>query len=143
MKSKNIFLIRHGEIGVSGQKRYIGVTDLPLNISGVLQANKLKIFFEGVSLDQIFCSDLQRSVQTAQIIATNKNIEIKKLEELREINMGNWEGKSFKEIKEKFPSEFITRLDKIENFKTYGGESFRQCQLRAINIFSEIAKGPG
>jgi alpha-ribazole phosphatase len=143
MKSKNIYLIRHGEIGIAGEKRYIGVLDLPLNTNGILQAKKLKVFFNDVKLDKMFCSNLQRSVQTAQIILEEKSIQIEKIVKLREINMGNWEGKLFKEIKEKFPSEFKSRLDEIEDFKPSGGESFKDCQIRAINIFSSIAKGEG
>jgi len=140
MSKKNIYLIRHGEIETYGEKRYIGVIDLPLNINGIAQANKLKIFFQDISLDKIYSSDLQRSVQTAEIIANKRFTQIEKLSELREINMGNWEGKSFREIKEKFPKEFISHLDEIENFKPNGGESFKECQLRAMNIFSKIAK---
>lgn len=143
MKSKNIYLIRHGEIGISGEKRYIGVLDLPLNINGNLQAQKLNVFFENIDLDKIYCSDLQRSLQTAEIIAGKKVVKIEKFKELREINMGNWEGKLFKEINVKYPIEFRTRLDEIENFKPVGGESFKECQLRAISIFSTLAKEDG
>lgn len=140
MNSKNIYLIRHGEIGIPGVKRYIGVLDLPLNLSGNLQAHKLNEFFKNINIDKIYCSDLQRSFQTAQIIAQKKVVKIEKLVLLREINMGNWEGKSFKEIKKKFPTEFRTRLNEIENFKPAGGESFKECQIRAISIFSTLAK---
>lgn len=140
MSKKNIYLIRHGEIETNGQKRYIGVIDLPLNINGIAQAMELKTFFQDVSLGKIYCSDLQRAVQTAEIIAERKFTQIEKCSELREINMGNWEGKSFRQIKEKFPKEYYARLDEIENFKPNGGESFKECQLRAMNIFSRIAK---
>lgn len=140
MSKKNIYLIRHGEIETNGENRYIGVIDLPLNINGIAEAKKLKVFFQDVSLDKIYCSDLQRSVQTAEIIAEKKITQIEKLSELREINMGNWEGKTFREIKEKFPKEFNARLDEIENFKPNGGESFKECQLRAISIFNKIAE---
>ena len=140
MSKKNIYLLRHGEIETNGERRYIGIIDLPLNINGFAQANKLKIFFQDVSLDKIYCSNLKRCVQTAEIIAKKRFTQIEMLSELREINMGEWEGKSFREIKEKFPKEFISRLDEIENFKPNGGESFKECQLRAMNIFDIIVK---
>jgi len=136
---KNIYLIRHGEIESTGEKSYIGIKDVKLSINGITQAEKLRDFFSRVPIDKIYCSDLIRSVETAKIINKNGNIQIFKENDLSEINMGSWEGKSFKEIKTKFPDEFVRRIKEIETFKPDGGESFKECRERAVNAFTKIS----
>ncbi|OAA83919.1 hypothetical protein WY13_03048 [Clostridium ljungdahlii] len=44
--SRKIYLIRHGKINVGNEKRYIGITDIPLNEEGTLQVLKLKSFLK-------------------------------------------------------------------------------------------------
>lgn len=135
---KNIYLIRHGEIESAGEKRYIGIKDVNLSLNGINQAVKLRDFFSCVPIDKIYCSELIRSVETAKIINENRNIQIFKDNQLREMNMGSWEGKTFKEIKAKFPDEFERRIKEIETFKPDGGESFKECSERVINAFIKI-----
>lgn len=138
MNKKIIYLIRHGEIGYSGEKAYIGITDIPLSKRGILQAKRLKEYFSSIPIDKIYSSDLIRTVQTSEIITENRNIEIVKLKELREINMGDWEGKTFKEIRAKYPEAFENRMKFIEDFKPSNGESFRECEIRVKEAFDKI-----
>lgn len=42
---RKIFLIRHGHIDYGNEKRYIGITDLPISNTGIAQAT-LGIFFK-------------------------------------------------------------------------------------------------
>lgn len=139
MSKKTIYLIRHGEIESAGEKRYIGIKDVALSMNGIIQAGKLKDFLNDIDINRIYCSDLRRSIETSRIIAGNKNINIIKIKELREINMGSWEGKTFKEIKARFPVEFEKRINEIGTFKADGGESFLQCQKRVVKIFKRIS----
>ncbi len=143
MKKKNIYLIRHGEIYTAKEKTYIGILDIPLNREGILQAKKLKDFFSHINIDKIYSSDLIRSVQTANIIMEDRSMKLIELSELREINMGNWEGKTFKEIKEKYEDLFEFRMENIKDFKPQNGESFGECRKRAMDIFNKIAKSDG
>lgn len=139
MNTKTIYLIRHGQINTLGEKRYIGILDIPLSSEGTAQANKLKEYFSRINIDKIYTSNLIRSVQTSRIIAENKDVQISELKELREINMGDWEGKTFKEIKKEYPEEFKKRIENVEDFRPTNGESFGQCRDRAVDIFNRIA----
>lgn len=140
MNRKTVYLIRHGDIDTLGEKRYIGILDIPLSAEGIAQAGKLKEYFRDMSIDKIYCSNLVRTVQTAQIITENKNIQISEHKELREINMGDWEGKAFSEIKKQYPEEFKNRAENIEEFRPRNGESFGQCRNRAMDIFNKIVR---
>lgn len=138
MKCKTVYLLRHGQINTSGKKRYIGILDIPLSEEGIIQANKLKEYFSSICVDKIYSSSLIRSVQTAHIIGGAENMQVSVMDELKEINMGDWEGKSFDEIRNKYPEEFKNRMENIEAFRPENGESFGQCKKRAWDIFSKI-----
>lgn len=138
MKTLKIYLVRHGEIVNDGKKRYIGQTDLPLNDIGKLQANQLRDRLAHVPFNQIICSDLARSVATANIICENQALEPVILKELREIDLGLWDGKYFQEIRDYYPDEYEKRGLDIVNYKTPGGESFAQCADRVRAALDDI-----
>lgn len=136
--NKIIYLIRHGKIETDDKKRYIGFSDIPLNEEGIIQGKKLKEFFSKTYIEKIYCSDLSRTRKTAEIISEGRNIEIIELKELREVNMGKWEGKTFEEIKNKYPGEFERRGKHLGEFMPEDGESFDVFRNRVLNIFNEI-----
>ncbi|MDP4160603.1 MAG: alpha-ribazole phosphatase [Bacillota bacterium] len=140
MDKKLIYLVRHGDIGLGGEKRYIGHLDVTLSVHGEKQAALLKDFFCQVPLDNIYCSDLRRSRQTADIIAMAHQILPKAHVGLREMNMGNWDGESFAKIRTMYPEEFKQRGEDIANYCTPKGESFSDCYKRVIPIFENLAQ---
>ena len=137
---KMIYLVRHGDIGLGRDKRYIGQSDLPLSALGEQQATLLKEIFRGVPLDNIVCSDLARAQQTADIIAAAHRINPTARVELRELNMGDWDGKPFSEIRAKHPKEFKERGENLANYAPPGGESFSDCSKRVIPVFESLGK---
>lgn len=143
MKQKLIYLVRHGDIGLGSEKRYIGQTDLPLSPLGLKQASLLKDMFSPISFDNIFCSDLMRAQQTAKIIAVPRPAAPILCPEFRELNMGDWEGKTFSEIRTKFPKEFAERGQTIANFVPPRGESFTDCSKRVLPAFEWLMKSAG
>ena len=154
MNEKRIYLIRHAEPQkVDNKKRYLGQSDPALSEKGILQAKQLAAFF--LKKDflenpfEIYCSDLTRAKQTADILAgalngfnmsQNKVVEPKPMSALREIDMGTWDGKSFDEIKRDFPEEFQRRGEDIANFRPPEGECFLDVEKRAMIAFDAICE---
>jgi broad specificity phosphatase PhoE len=60
--------------------------------------------------------------------------------ELRELNMGDWDGRLFSEIKSSFPEEFFRRGEDIANYRPSQGESFADCRDRVVPWFERIAQ---
>ncbi|MEW9122298.1 MAG: alpha-ribazole phosphatase [Thermotaleaceae bacterium] len=137
---RRIYLIRHGKIQMGREKRYIGITDLPLNAEGINQGKKLHDYFSNITIEKVYTSPLIRCVQTSEIIIGNRNIKSLLVEELKEINMGDWEEKSFEYIKKRFPDQYENRGKHIDTFKVPGGESFYQLYKRVIPVFEELIK---
>ncbi len=140
MENKLIYLLRHGDIGLGREKRYIGQTDIPLSSKGEKQAHELKEIFSQVGLDNIYCSDLMRSHKTASIIASVHGKVPTVCAELRELNMGNWEGRLFSEVKSSQSKEFVLRGQDIANYRPLQGESFADCSDRVIPWFESIVQ---
>ncbi|WP_297430766.1 histidine phosphatase family protein, partial [Clostridium sp.] len=112
MKTK-LYLIRHGETEWNKLGKFQGCVDIDLSQEGIKQAYYLSEKF-GSNFDFIYSSPLKRALETANIIASNKGIRPVILEDIREINFGEWEGLTIKEIAKNYPDEFsIWQNDKL------------------------------
>ncbi|MDA8137201.1 MAG: histidine phosphatase family protein [Desulfobacteraceae bacterium] len=137
--SRAIYLLRHAEPAAApGGKRYIGWSDPPLSPAGIDQAEKWQPFFSAAELSAVFCSDLRRSRQTAELVAVNCPLQIHALPELREIHLGAWEGRTFEEVRREDPQGFEQRGQDPVGFRPPGGESFGDLGQRVVPIFQQI-----
>lgn len=89
-----ITFIRHGLTKENQEKCYIGWSNPSLSQQGIF---KLKAKTYPKSPDVIFSSDLNRCVETVDIIYPNLKPIL--LKELREMNFGDFEGKTYEELK--------------------------------------------
>lgn len=116
---KKIFLVRHGQVDFGGPVRLcIGRSDYPLSPQGIKQAESLSHFFRSLSKARFFSSPLQRARQTAEIIAGEKEVSI--IDDLREMDMGEWEGRPLKGLKKGLsdhPSSGEKREEALARFK--------------------------
>lgn len=99
-----LILVRHGETEWNRQKRYQGQTDMELNTTGIRQAEKTAERLAQEKISAIYCSDLRRARQTAEIIASSQSgrTDIRESPLLREMDFGDYEGRTFDEMDEKY-----------------------------------------
>lgn len=133
-----IYLLRHGEIDSGGGKRFIGQLDLALTENGKKQAESWKKELSGTKFDFIYSSDLTRCSETARIVLEGNDIVL--LKELREIDLGKWEGLFFNEVKTEHWKEWEARGLNITGFRPPGGESFDDLKKRVIPVFNDISQ---
>ncbi|MGO9483329.1 MAG: alpha-ribazole phosphatase [Rhodomicrobium sp.] len=135
-----VLLIRHGEIPGDAAHRFIGHTDLPMSANGEAQIRELATRLNGrMTPDAIYCSDLVRSRRTAELLADGRAIPLDIKPELREINLGAWEGLSRRDVAEDQPDEYERRGRDIENFRPPGGESFADLAMRVLKFWESLA----
>jgi broad specificity phosphatase PhoE len=79
----------------SESRRFYGSTDISLSDRGHRQAAAVVSAIQAYRPERHFCSPLQRCLETIQPIAKS-SIEI--LSDLREVDFGSWEKKTFDEI---------------------------------------------
>ena len=98
-----LLLVRHGETDWNSQGRFQGHADPPLNEAGRRQARELALELEQVDFDVVYTSDLQRALETAEIIVAGRGVPLTVDPGLREIDVGSWSGLTRAEIEERFP----------------------------------------
>jgi probable phosphoglycerate mutase len=135
-----IYLVRHGKIEWKKDKAYIGQLDLPLSTEGLLQSQKLQEYFEGIPLDLAFTSPLSRCVNTLDILLGEQSVPKIRIDAFKEIDMGEWDGKTFAEIKESCPGVYEQRGRELDIFVPPAGESFIDLQRRVVLAFKKIIK---
>lgn len=135
-----VFLLRHGCIEDDGVKRYIGQADRPLNRRGREQAERWRMELTGIPFRRILASDLSRSRDTAEMIASSGTTVVESIPDLGEINLGEWDGRSMAEIRRRFPMEFEQRGRRLATFRPPGGESFEDLSRRVVPVFKRIVK---
>ena len=136
--SRHIYIFRHGETEYGRQKIYLGHTECRLSQKGINDAGYLSQYFNEnkIVISNIYSSDLLRCRETVKLVFPGRKITFSS--DLREINMGAWDGLTFDEIKSRYPEDYKKRGENIEDFAPVNGESFRQCQMRAIKAFNFI-----
>jgi alpha-ribazole phosphatase len=134
---RTIYLIRHGKVAFHGKKCCIGRTDLPLSEGGRNQALELASYFHDKDLTIIYTSPLERARSTADLLAQGRwPIEACPL--LTELNMGDWEGLTFSEIKDTWPALYAERGQNPESVVPPNGETLSDAMDRIGAVFQQI-----
>jgi len=124
--TRRIFLIRHGQTRRHKEKIFLGQTDVPLSSQGREQAEEAADRLAGYEpkVTKIYCSDLKRAIQTAEIVALKlfcgRRQIIRTVPDFREMSLGAWDGMYISEVMERFPEDYRKRgenplIFKIEN----------------------------
>jgi len=133
-----IYLLRHGEIEGAGTRRFVGQVDVKLSQTGMEQAHCWNNFFNGMSFDIVVSSSLSRAVKTAEIVSNLTEDAIVLNNSFNEINLGQWDGKTFSQIRSDFPEAWADRGNDLANYRPPGGESFSDLSRRVLPAFIKI-----
>jgi probable phosphoglycerate mutase len=127
-----IILVRHGETDFNASETFRGRADVPLNEKGLRQAQLLGEYLRDEKIDAVYSSPLQRAVKTAEAIAACHNLPVNIIDNLNDIDCGEWQGLSLREVKEKYEELYQDWLDTPEQVKLPGGESLEDVRKRAL-----------
>lgn len=134
-----VLLVRHGETDWNQQMRFQGQTDIQLNARGLAQAEAIASRLRHERLQAIYSSDLQRAMQTAQIIARYHDLSPIPDADLRELSYGVWEGMSREEI---LASEWAELFEKYRqdslHYRPPGAEYPEQILERSRRVWQRV-----
>lgn len=133
-----IHLIRHGQVAGYDQPRYNGQTDVALTDVGLEQYHRLKDLLSDKPISACYTSDLSRCAIGADIICGQFGIEPVRRRELRELNIGIWEGMTWQEITARWPEEWRARLADLVNYRVPEGENLLDVHNRVMPVIAEI-----
>ncbi len=132
MKTR-LIIVRHAEAEGNKIRRFHGWTDSALTERGHLQAVRVAERLKDMPVDLIYSSSLKRTMQTAGYIAKSKNLPVNASDELKEINGGDWEDLTWKELEEGWPADYDIWDNRPHLHKMPGGESMTEFHQRTLN----------
>jgi broad specificity phosphatase PhoE len=132
-----LLLARHGETDWNRARRWQGHADRPLTERGRAQAAELARRLADVALDAVYSSDLRRARETAEVIAGAQRLELVQLPQLREVDVGSWQGLTREEAEARFPDGFSRWLSGGTGWDD--GESYGQMSTRVLSGVERIA----
>lgn len=128
-----LLLLRHGVTPLTLEKRFAGIGDPPLTELGEQQAaraaDRLRADERFGPIDVILASPLRRTLATAQAVADAIGLEVSAEPGFRELDFGGFEGLTFAEAQERYPTELSAFLASPEAAPP-GGEALAAVAAR-------------
>lgn len=128
-KVLKLYIVRHGETEWNVIKRFQGQLNTPLTEKGMEKLRETAKKLENILFDEVYTSELGRTVASAEIILNenrgyrNKKLELKKLAELNEVYFGVWQGLTYEEVFLKYPEEANNYFYNVKNYKAENVEA--------------------
>jgi probable phosphoglycerate mutase len=133
-----LLLVRHGQTEWHRDNRYVSRTDIGLNETGCREALMLASRAEEEGPDLVLCSPLVRALETARPSAEACGMEAKADERLRELDFGEWEGRTLAEIREEVPESASLFEEDPARHGFPGGEPLHKGAERVLGIFVDL-----
>jgi len=140
----SIYLVRHGQTAWNKEEIFRGRTDVPLDETGLKQAELVGQYFNGMEIHRIFSSSLSRAWQTAEKIAGFHNLKVQSLQGILDMSFGNWEGRPHQEIRQTDSKTYRQWVETPHLVTLPGGESLDGVRVRAMAALEEVIRNhPG
>lgn len=117
-----IVLVRHGSTDANAAGSFLSTGDPPLNDAGRAQCDRAREAVARAGVTACLVSPMRRCLQSLAILAPGVSYEVR--DELREIDFGDWEGRTIDELRVEQPEAVDARRRDPVHFKPPAGESF-------------------
>ena len=133
-----LYLVRHGATPLTMEDKFSGAEGVHLSDQGRQQAEHLADRLQDRELSAAYSSPLDRAVETAQILVRPHGLKLEKVDGLREISHGHWEGMTRREVEAYYADEYTAWEEDPFTFAPEGGESGISVLSRALPAIREI-----
>lgn len=113
-------------------------TDPALSEEGQQQAERTGRLLADVPLGAVFASPLRRARQTAEAIAAPHNLSVEIVEDLIEVDVGQWEGRPWDEVERDYPEAYRLFMADATVNPYLGGENLSVVQARAVPALEQL-----
>lgn len=134
LPDRAFWFLRHGETDWNARGLSQGRADIPLNPTGIAQAERAARALAGRGIGHIVASPLARAAQTARIVGDALSLAVEFDPDLQETDFGVQEGQPMGEWYE----DWIAG-----RFTPEGGESFAALRTRALAAIGRAVARPG
>lgn len=134
-----IYLIRHAEAEGNLYRRIHGWYDALITDNGFCQIEALERRFNEIPVDAVYSSDLHRTMTTARAVFVPKGLELRTDAAFREIHMGDWEDRTWGEVRH-FDPEGMSQFNHSDPaWRAPNGESLADVGNRAEEALRRVA----
>jgi len=135
-----IVLIRHGQTRWNKEEVFRGRADIPLDDTGITQAEATSAALAHVRLSAVYSSPLARASDTARMIARPHGLAVQLVDGLSDIDCGAWEGLPVHEAQARYPEMFAAWQTAPHTVAFPGGENLGMVARRAMAGLDNIVK---
>jgi phosphoserine phosphatase len=129
-----IILTRHGHVEGISPARFRGRTELPLTAQGQAQARAVAARIAGKwTPEVVYSSPMSRCLATAQAIADACRVPREVLDDLVDLDYGEWQGRSYAEVREASPLLFAAWFATPHLVRFPGGDSLQDLVARTAD----------
>jgi probable phosphoglycerate mutase len=133
-----LFLVRHGATPLTEEDKFSGSGNIHLSDIGRAQVGYLAARLADDDICAVYSSPLDRTIETAGILAAPHDLTPIPRDGLREITHGHWEGLTRTEVESRFSEEYAAWESDPFTFAPQGGESGISVLARALPVIREI-----
>ncbi|QLE56709.1 histidine phosphatase family protein [Nostoc sp. TCL26-01] len=136
--SLNLYLLRHGQTDCSRKNSFCGSIDSQLTLEGLEMAKAFASAYSSIPWTAIFCSPMQRTIDTAKPLCEAIGMQPELRDGLKEINYGKWEGKTPEQVNVEYHDDYIRWSADPAWYAPTDGEMAITIASRAMNVIEEI-----
>jgi probable phosphomutase (TIGR03848 family) len=133
-----LVLIRHGHTDTAGKRLSGWTPGVHLSARGREQAERMVERLEGVKIDAIVSSPLERCRETAAPLARARRLPVRIRRAWIEVGYGDWTGRSISQLRR--TRLWRTVMHAPSNVRFPGGESLLEVQARAVHAALDVAR---
>ena len=133
-----LVLVRHAEPEEDARGRCYGTLDVGLSLQGMQHARQLAEALGSFAYEAVYTSPRTRSVETARPVAAARGLTPLVEADLREIDFGRLEGRTYDEIERSEPELFRAWMETPTLVRFPEGESYDDLRVRAERVLDEI-----
>lgn len=131
-----LLLIRHAVTAATGKRLYGRAPGYHLSERGREQAERLAARLGVLPIAAVYSSPLERCEETARAVAEGLGLDVRVLEDLAEVDVGRWTGRSLAVARR---SSLWRRIHEDSSVRFPDGESLFDVQRRTVAALEEIA----
>ncbi|MCU0771251.1 MAG: histidine phosphatase family protein [Verrucomicrobia bacterium] len=144
MPHTRLYLIRHAEVEPKYHRTFGGRIDMNLSDLGREQAQALARHLERHTFHAVYASPMKRVQQTLAPFARNGHPPAQLVDDLREVDFGDWTGLVWEQVQERFGVSPYEWLVELEHARMPNAETGAQLCARVAPVLKGIrTKHPG
>ncbi len=142
-EATRLILIRHGEPEADARGRCYGRLDVGLSDRGREQAAACAVALASEAVDAVYASPRRRAIESASYVAGPRGLDVRVEEALREIDFGEFEGRTYDEIARDYPDVYRLWMERPTEVAFPGGESYGEMRERVSAAVLRIRTAHG